>query len=708
MDFSIKGSVLDRTISVSVQVPSGNRYLEYAYYLYNEKMDVVQKIRYSNNNTCNFSCQEGNRFCVKVYVRGRDSDYSEPWVISKLSRIFEIHSDHEREECMAFLEHDSAASIPPLPFSKLEYPRQDLLIIKASPEKESVLRDLSVDCAMDFDRLCSGISIMTGRPLAELDSVRFGFSGMGRTNDKLLIGMDDIQTKEDVLMLSGQIGTFWLLRDEESQLILETDYFGNEKLYYYRSDDVFFVSNRIHLIILGMKALDISRIPNLDKIYAALSTNHSKFMQNFSREMDIQGIMLLPVDSKIRINCRNKELCIEKTDLFSLLSRQETFDESIYQHLLQMAANELIDNARVAFEHPGIRKFIVHVTGGLDSRLVFSVVSRFPQFRNKVVALTIKSDSNHDDFERAMQVISQYPFSFGELPYQEPVADLENQNARSLSHILGSCYHYSKRGNRVPYDGVCILPGNFGESFARVYYTRGMHKYKLGNPEISDQDFSDNLIRLHQKTQIFDGSEYMLRTFAQACLELPGSSKLEKLENHYLYYRNGLHFHIAHTADIAPEWSILQSKTLLRLKHMMYPLHSGIRLQLDMLYHMNPQIAAVGFASAQNQADRNLLHRMTGAYPEKTEFDQAVLAEVKARWEESKRNLVCHKNHHANYAEIFNDEQGLEILRFLFKTLSLDEEIVCALYQFLKNEKNATKRRNTLVKLYTLFYEFSS
>ena len=119
-----------------------------------------------------------------------------------------------------------------------------------------------------------------------------------------------------------------------------------------------------------------------------------------------------------------------------------------------------------------------------------------------------------------------------------------------------------------------------------------------GDPAASDTTFFERLTEWTNKNPfvLFNAAEEIRRTFTQECMLLPGKSGLEKFENHYLFYRNGLHFNTSNNYHpFAPSWGILQSKTIIQLKCMTFSLNFGSRLELDLLYELNPELASIEY-----------------------------------------------------------------------------------------------------------------
>ena len=160
---------------------------------------------------------------------------------------------------------------------------------------------------------------------------------------------------------------------------------------------------------------------------------------------------------------------------------------------------------------------------------------------------------------------------------------------------------------------MCILSGFFGGYLSRLCYTGYYLGGALDDSSVSDRVYAQRMSEtLLSKFTIFDAKQELENTLIQECMALPGINNLAKYENHYLFYRNGLHFNTAfdyHQPDMF-YWSPLQSEALLKLKVMTFPLGFGSRLELNLLYELNPEFASVEFELKQyNELRRTLDER---------------------------------------------------------------------------------------------------
>ncbi len=721
MMFSPVSRLADGKLITEVNMLTVEPRAEFACYLYEENAGLLEKQLYTKKPSFVFDVSKTGKYYARVFVRVKKEGSNEYAKLAKNTNKVIFYANEIWEDFRQFLETEHPLNVSELPFSKNTAPGQDLLLAVVSAEPQAaVLESYAGEMGMHQRRLASWeknqtqhiVVTATGEPLYIEGGCCAAISGMGRTRERLIFGMSDLDSMETANACSEQVGTFCLLRADPQKLTLESDYFGVNKLYYYRREDLFLVSNRVHLLLLVLRRLGVKGEPNFDKIHAYLSGVEQLTMQNFSRELNLKNLFCLPVDSRIRIDLVRGRIEIEKTGLYYDLVSPMAYDEQLYRQMLQQAADELVDNARIALERPEFEHAIVHVTGGLDSRLTYCALTRLPQYRDKLIAYTRKTAAVPRDFEVAARLLSKYPIPWNKVQFGQPVEQKVNQNLRALSFSLGTTTEGGGPGKQLPYKDTCVLSGAYGEIVARPYYTRSYFDGELDDSVLSIEEFYHRMF-FQKKTLLSDevSLKHLCETFARETAQLPGRTNMEKHENHYLFYRNGLHFHTAHASSLAPEWGILQSKTLFKLKYMTYPLNRGIQLQLDILYLLNPELAAVEFEGERDQLERRALHEKYGRYPECDEYDEQLIEQLKEAWtKNSKFNAGAIDNslEKGIIASIYTRETLLEILHALITMLDMNHETAITLYWYIRYAEIKSKQFTYLSrKLFSLYYELT-
>ena len=124
----------------------------------------------------------------------------------------------------------------------------------------------------------------------------------------------------------------------------------------------------------------------------------------------------------------------------------------------------------------------------------------------------------------------------------------------------------------------------------------------------------------------------------------------------------------------------MQSEALLKLKVMTFPLGFGSRLELDLLYELNPELASVEFELKQYNELRRTLDERYHRYPACADYDQAVIDELVEEWEDNERYLSTHLKEGAGTPpeiDLEGEDMLLTVLYNLVTVLNLREDARC-------------------------------
>lgn len=695
----------NEAIHVRMDFPEANEFTQYAFYLYNSENEIVKKIMYSNNPCCCFDVKEiaQNSLCtVKAFVIYKNSEDEEYQKVSIANKI-KIRPVNLEQQFHSYIENKVKPIDYQLPFWHTMYPYQDILFAYDMSGNTSIpgsIMKLAEEVQLHIvndDR----ITVAATQKLNTLTEPLIAFSGITRNEHRLIYGWKDMEEIADVNEIDEQIGNFFAIVNRNGILSVQADYFGFSKIYYYKNDSVLIVSNRYHLLLLAMTALHIPKSLNHDKVYSYLSKNNQLMMQNFTRELNIKGTYVLPVDSKIIIDTNLHSVSIEKTSLYYDLSAPLQYSVELYESLLHEAAEELIDNARVALESSHFENYIVDVTGGLDSRLVLCTLLKLPQFQDKIIPHTAFGERYENDSSVAIKLLSRTPFHF-----KKAMVSVESErdvDAEAMSCMLGTSPEYSTFP--TPYKDTLCFPGFCGGTVGRPYYSAHYFDSILADAFMPAKRFYKQL-NLTLGFSTYDANELTARLLYEECSLLPGRTNLEKYENHYLYYRNGIHFSDFWRSSIMCScWSILQSKKMLKLKYMVYP-NEGIKLQLDMLYLLNPEIAAVEFGSDKKYNEqRKELNLKYNKYPESTVHDLKKIEMLETEFKNTRLTQMSKRKKH--FKEYYGEERVLEMLNLLVNQNGFDRDIAFKLYCYIKTNKSAKRMDYLLRKICSLYFELN-
>lgn len=276
-----------------------------------------------------------------------------------------------------------------------------------------------------------------------------------------------------------------------------------------------------------------------------------------------------------------------------------------------------------------------------------------------------------------------------------------------LSFRLGISAERSGAPMTFMYKNALCLPGFCGAMTGRPYYASHYLDSDLADPFLPDKEFYVHLSQKQGYT-VYDADELIAKLLHEECSVLPGRTNLEKFESHYLYYRNGIHFTDSWLAYSMSSWSILQSKKMLKLKYMLFP-GENIKLQLDILYLLNPEIAAVEFGTDKYNEWRKELHLKYHKYPADTIYDAEKLDMLRASFENMKSTHrdTYESKKQKDFKGITSEENVLGMLKLLVNQNGFDRNIAFQIYCYIKCEAADLRKSFLLRKICSLYNELN-
>ena len=435
------------------------------------------------------------------------------------------------------------------------------------------------------------------------------YSGTAICQSRFIFGDDDVNEELSAEDFISAIGNFTIIGKSEDRVTLHTDYFGFSKVFYYTDGNNSYISNSYHLLLKAIKSSGTAL--NLDYDIALSKLNFvglQPFYQNFSRRMDMAGIICLPIDKLIYFD--NKGMHIGHKVICNTLydEREVTHDE--YVELIDRAKQEIISNLDIIAKHPKFDRIIVDVSGGMDSRLVFSAVTHLPEHRDKIVINSQDTRGAPDELNVALTINSKYEYSYDDTAETIVMPPPQELYENISSYYMGTYYSFNYSNLKTERPGTIRITGFGGEIVARPYFSRLHLNTELDTYEVGD--FADRYFEKFGYLSLFGtNSELHSSTkniFSAELNQLPGDGAIEKFDIHYLYYRNGLHCSDSLRADTSgPEFAILQSKSAFALKKRCFNKHKSVKLQLDLMNALNPFLAQYPYESEMDNNAKETL-----------------------------------------------------------------------------------------------------
>lgn len=630
----------DNHLNVMVELNDVGQYEpEKGVFKYRLKKDgeILETIENQKTNRCVFILDEYGEYFVLVSCLYNGKSF---WKNSKLNFYFPSFPNQYDN----FLKEKDDHFIAPLKYARPAYPHQDFLLIKNVPESTAIISKFAVDHALYNETIClhkqnegeCSYSILTTNPLSNVAGSHFAFSGITRDHDHLYVGYKDFliynATPQSII---NEISDYYTIHINPEKIQIDHDYLGLSKLYYYQEDNSFITSNNYHLLLLAMRALSIMPDIDFDRAIADLSSVSAFARINYCRNMIFKNTHMLPIDQTIEITA--DKISFPYTSLHEELTNPEPFSEQSYHRLLLKARDELIDNARLALEHPGYDHYIVDLSGGIDSRIVYAAISHFPEFREKIRINTEDLPSYPKDLPIALEINSLYGWDYHSLPVDHvPIS--RNESLRDLiSNSLGANQQQKPPTTYSYMQRVMKLPGLVGELYTRPHmYTK--LKGSQYEDNISVDEFVENREYYYSLAISKQGIPYFQKLFANEMKALPGDKPMVKYQNHYMFYMLTIHHSTYQgiTLHHTPIWPIIQSKTLFHLNNITAMVFRTNRLAFDIMYLLNPAIASIQYEKELYNEERKKLSEDHPELGHLIRLSEETLAFERNRWSEAR------------------------------------------------------------------------
>jgi len=611
-DFEVLVNIQENIVDASIDAAREDGDRVY-YYLYLFNGEVVQKSGWKKEFSYSFVLPQTDRYFIKAYVERNGGK------VVKKSNYFDYISMADREEfenfCNQEMSYGDVRGINPWHLYHRHHPYNDFCFIDGRVQENRMDElcnefDFAMErCSLGKER--SGLLIKERRLNFRQDEICF--SGIGKITERLIVGNANISEDIKEQELSEGLGVFTYCQKKKLGIEIGTDYFGVGKIYYFQDEKNFVCGNNYHMLLIILRYLDKKLSIHEEMVNAMLCKMNQPFQQRFSRECEVKGVYILPVGKKIIFDDKT---VIEDTEISKAFELPKEIPEEEYVSVLKAGVQEILDNAEVALNSKQYDRYMVELTGGLDSRIVYSALTNLRTADKEIWVNTIKGEENSKDLDIATKVNSVYKFpwySCKKTIIRRVYRELQND---IYSHFLLGGYYFPLERLPANYDivsdnvegeeNVLSLNGFFGEICCRPYFTRSLlNKYS----DIEKYNIEQIVPLIVNQKDILS-----MRTHNALCdvikrelTLLPGRSSVEKYETHYLFYRNSFHISKVREYENRGAWGILQSKKLYQLCRKMYYQKKDIKVQLDVINMLNPILGGIPYeAEADNLAKDNL------------------------------------------------------------------------------------------------------
>ncbi|GEM_PF-3783308 len=409
-------------------------------------------------------------------------------------------------------------------------------------------------------------------------------------------------------------GSFVVIKISEDEVVVGTDSFGLSQVYFYEAKNNIILGNNSFLVGALVNALYGNSTLDVTALAAQWVFPNAFGVQLNTPRLPLTGLTLLRESQYLRINTRGWH--VEQQDDCGL-GQGKKFEHSIgdreYWQLVERGAEEILANVNAVIESHVYDRTVVNITGGRDSRLILAAVACLGKAKS-VVFKTRFSSQREDDIATGLvaYIGGQYDDYAASREYEvDPVEAIKKQ-----LYFKAGLYHdvkFPRSGVDLTQSNSARLIGGCGEIY-RTFYTSTLRKqfdkYHVNTDQYSVERAVNDFFHGSRLWDTFGLPDTLKESAMQALISevisLPGISVSQKLEAHYLAYRNRFHFgmstHIPNKeGDIHQP---LTSKSLIKLARQVPPevLSSG-KLLFDVTSMFSPTIARMAYASKSVRVD---------------------------------------------------------------------------------------------------------
>lgn len=550
--------------------------------------------------------------------------------------------DEKSGEYFAFLTQSDLAPTPALPLRAAPASMPDMLLVSwRDAEAANVTKAQRSLCNLsaqwvDLPRIGEWhCAVLAFGSVVTTDRETIIFSGDTVIRDRYIVGPSELPADVTSAELLGGVGPFALLAHDGQRCVASRDFNNYFQQHFYQSGNLMLVSPSYHLLLVAMAAFGVAGKIDETKAAASLLLPGSQLLeQNFSYRMDIEGARQVPVDKDLLLDRDGWHLVDNR--LGKMIKRDEPFDEETYRALIVRANSEVRQYMGAVLRHPDLSKFILNLTGGIDSRYLLSLLTGTDLVSRIFIHCYANGSTGMEDVRVATAIADRLDLNFETFPLNNYIRSNEGADLWSRSEFMGRTWKdWISNLWTEESDGRIAFIGGGGESLTRPEYGARCFDRMKGQPETVE-----NVVDYfcEASTQAMIGSEEayegLLCILKDELSALAGGSSFERLETHYLSHRHALHFTpLSNRFKNVRQCIPMQSPTLFRLHHMTYERFRSIKLMVDMIEEADPSLLDIPFAHGHYNA----------AVQELRSIPTEPLAEVDlGRWEraQKERNRV--------------------------------------------------------------------
>jgi len=456
------------------------------------------------------------------------------------------------------------------------------------------------------------------------------FSGMALLGETLIFGAAELtkqlrSARVTVTDLLAATGYFTAIVRDGDRLVFANDLLGLEHLYWFHGPQGPVISNRQHALVAHLRERGFARSLNLNYVGVMLSSTHAFFRQFHAHELAISGLELVPAD-RYAVYAKGHLSLITKPTFAKAWGR----DAGDYSALVDDAASEIIKNIRAVCRSGRFTQCLTDLSGGRDSRVTFGAILSGGLQRE--ITVSSRDEPDTQDLKHALRIAEYYhaPFFIGDENGPELMVEDAAEALQFWRSSFMGAYHrmfispWSARGADVR---TVRFTGNCGEIYS-AFWSKWLGKTLAKS---SSNDTLDAIFGRVAPMLAFKHHKPAKSAFFECILELPGDSLGEKLDNHYLFYRNRAHFGLRAypiQVDVVPWAPLVSPSLLLASRKLSWEIRQRGKVMFDVLDRLAPELNLFKYESGPWPED--FVSSAPSGHRPPFDFEQA-----KRRWDEA-------------------------------------------------------------------------
>jgi len=609
-DFSVN-IVLEENV-INVQIEDAPPNAEYAYYVHyycnqTEPKRAIETTRYGKESAFSYSVADSGYYYVQCFVQvenlGRVNKNTYTVMYLNKSFVNDFEQLFKRDLKTVNTIND------PIDYFTVPSPQNDFCFVYNTNNTISDEKLKSWCSRNQFG--ITHINVQPGGYLIhDVSGAQCGycdnrvFSGYAWANDTFYMGQATLGNMVDTRDILDCYGMFTLFNMESGKITVTSDYFGFGRVFYYYENDLLVVSNRYHLLIIILSALNLHLEIDEQMVRSIFASNVTLFRQTYTTALTVKNTFMLPITQQILIS--QDGIVFADKGIQAIFNNPYDYNPQDYAALIDQAKRDIIHNIDALRKCELFDDIVVDLSGGKDSRTNFAAVTNLPDAREDFV---LRSDVHEPkDLETAVGINNIFGFSYytkGDTYCQNSPLDYLRKNR---SYFCG--YHYlwyleTKHSHNLK---KLRVAGESFESFTVRYYTDTISQFDLKNPtyeEIIEAYIS--LLSRQSITSFRDIASTVKAQLIDTIAQLKGCTPMEAFDNLLLFYRGTTHagsmIRMYYTSAYCMP---LQSAALLKAKRMWINHFKYNKIIFDILDALNPLMSCLPFNAEKHNKNRIL------------------------------------------------------------------------------------------------------